>query len=81
MPSVTRLVLALRLSVTAPAVPPPLKPVPAVTAVISAALVFVIDITLPELLMPIPAPAWNVTTSSLLTTTFPPVGVTNFQAL
>ena len=69
------------LRVTAPAVPPPVKPSPAPTAVMSAELVFVIDIILPELDIAMPEPAWNVTTSSLLTTTFPVVGVTNFHAL
>ena len=68
-------------NVTAPAVPPPVKPAPAVTAVISAALVFVIEIDLPELLIAIPEPALNSTNSPLATTTFPVVGVTNFQEL
>ena len=68
-------------NVTAPAVPPPVKPSPAPTAVMSAAFVLAIEIVVPELLIAIPAPAANVIKSPLSTTTFPVVGVTNFQAL
>ena len=68
-------------NVTAPAVPPPVKPLPAPTDVMSAALVFVIEIVLPELLIAIPEPAVKLTKSPLATTTFPVVGVANFHEL
>ena len=59
--------------------PPPLNPEPAFTAVMSAALLLVIVIVLPEWLIPIPEPAANVKTSLLPIPILPPVGVVKLQ--
>ena len=66
---------------TAPLVPPPVKPLPAPTDVISAELVFVIVISLPLCETLIPEPALNVKSSSLLISTLPAEPVVNFQLL
>ena len=55
-------------NVTLPLAPPPIKPVPAITSVISALVfVFVMVTTFPLLDTVIPAPPWKDTLSAELT--------------
>ena len=66
---------------TAPLVPPPVKPLPAPTDVISAVFVLVIVIVLPLCDTLIPDPPAKVSSSSLLMSTLPAEPVVYFHEL